>query len=78
MTDDRRDRLDEADRVFAFVARIILFFVGTALFVFSVVFSPAGPTERLIVMAISVGLMGRVAIAGVAQAVYILRGGKHE
>lgn len=68
------DRRAEIEAWWALVARILAFFLGCVILSFSAFVLEAELVEKLIWAAIGLGLMGPVAINGVAQALDAIRG----
>lgn len=67
-------RRDEIDAWFSLIARYILFFCGLLAFAFNLAFMGEQPTEfRVFAAASAIGMMGRVAYAGLVE---ILRASK--
>ena len=72
---DQHPRLAEIEAWWALIARILLFFLGGAILSYRVVFAPpTETTETIIWIAVAIGLMGQVALTGVAQAFDAVRG----
>jgi hypothetical protein len=72
---DEPDRYADADRLLAFLFRIICFLMGAVVFTYMALFSASGEMVRLIFGLSGIGLMGPVAYEGVASTLRAWRGG---
>lgn len=78
MVDETPDRLDQAEAIWSFLARMVAFIFGMVLIGFTVAFSTAGDTLKLAFLLVGVGCMWPVIGAGVLQAAAVLRGKRDE
>jgi hypothetical protein len=75
MSSDETDRYADADRLLAFLFRIVCFLMGAVVFFYMALISTSGEAVRVIFGLSGIGLMGPVAYEGVAATLRSWRGG---